>query len=202
MDLSLLMQTNFMARTSLAFACPIIKARPANCKRLFCPRNPKILLDFCDIRLKAEILHRTNANSQKLPHLRRSGVLPRPRRMHNRNRTTNGDPVQRPVGADASVRPLGNYGFAATCRKNGTSPSPTAIVIHCTVSHWRVPICGCTPPGGQGRPPLRVRSGLHRCTRIYGIVRRGRGKPCPYVTTNFGGSCKPSLGIENVTILC
>ena len=99
MDLSLLMQTNFMARTSLAFACPIIKARPANCKRLFCPRNPKILLDFCDIRLKAEILHRTNANSQKLPHLRRGGVLPRPRRMHNRNRTTNGDPVQRPVGA-------------------------------------------------------------------------------------------------------
>ena len=103
MDLSLLMQTNFMARTSLAFACPIIKARPANCKRLFYPRNPKILLDFCDIRLKAEILHRTNANSQKLPHLRRGGVLPRPRRMHHRNRTTNGDPVQRPVGARACL---------------------------------------------------------------------------------------------------
>ena len=122
MHLCLLLQTNFMARTPFTFACPIIKARPANCKRLFCPRNPKILLDFCDIRLKAEILHRTNANSQKLPHLRRGGVLPRPRRMHNRNRTTNGDPVQRPVGADASVRPLGNYGFAATFRQIGRAP--------------------------------------------------------------------------------
>ena len=32
---------------------------------------------------------------------------------------TIGNHAQRPVGADASVRPLGNHRFAATCRKNG-----------------------------------------------------------------------------------
>ena len=32
---------------------------------------------------------------------------------------TIGDPAQRPVGADASVRPWGNCGFAAAVRKNG-----------------------------------------------------------------------------------
>ena len=156
MDLSLLMQTNFMARTSLAFACPIIKARPANCKRLFCPRNPKILLDFCDIRLKAEILHRTNANSQKLPHLRRGGVLPRPRRAHHQNCATNGDHIPCFVGADASVRPLGNCGFAATLRENGRASCGRT---------------GSSAPTGADRFAL-VRAGLRRYS-----AGRGRAPP-------------------------
>ena len=188
MDLSLLMQTNFMARTSLAFACPIIKARPANCKRLFCPRNPKISLDFCDIRLKAEILHRTNANSQKLPHLRRGGVLPRPRRMHNRNRTTNGDPVQRPVGADASVRPLGNYGFAATFRQIGHAPcGESAASTPTNVVRIRI---GASVFAGLCRRADRV-------VRPYGCARVCIGASGFATSYRAGGAC-PS----RVFLLC
>ena len=61
------------------------------------------------------------------------------------------------------------------------------------------------PTGGQGRPPLRVRSCSHRCTKICNVVPRGRGRtpplrqiitcslftityslnsPRPYITTN------------------
>ena len=48
---------------------------------------------------------------------------------------TIGNHAQRPVGADASVRPLGNHRFAATCRKNGraacgesAASTPTNVV--------------------------------------------------------------------------
>ena len=35
------------------------------------------------------------------------------------------------------------------------------------------------PTGGQGRPPLRVRSCSHRCTKICNVVPRGRGRTPP-----------------------
>ena len=114
-----------------------------------------------------------------------------------------GDPAQRPVGADASVRPLGNCGFAATCRKNERAPcgsmrrpqasfeaQPRAARLlapkmgidpykRCTDLHLYIRFCGCILPGGQGRPPLRVRACLHRCARICNILRRGRGRTPP-----------------------
>ena len=67
------------------------------------------------------------------------------------------------------------------------------------------------PTGGQGRPPLRVRSCSHRCTKICNVVPRGRGRipplrkiitysrftitsylnsPLPCVTTKRGVSSK------------
>ena len=45
--------------------------------------------------------------------------MPLPRRAHHQNCTTDGDLASCFVGADASVRPIGNYDFAATFHKNG-----------------------------------------------------------------------------------
>ena len=114
-----------------------------------------------------------------------------------------GDPVQHPVGADASVRPWGNGKFAAAYRKNGRASygsmrrpqasfeaQPRAARLlapkmgidpykRFTVSHWRVRIRGCVPPGGQGRPPLRVHAVPHWCARICDVVPCGRGRTPP-----------------------
>ena len=38
----------------------------------------------------------------------------------------------------------------------------------------------CLPPGGQGRPPLRVRACLHWCGQICSIVPPGGVEPLPY----------------------
>ena len=57
---------------------------------------------------------------------------------------------------------------------------------HFTDSPGRVHICRYVLPGGQRRPPLRVRTVSHWCIQIYDGVPRGRGKPRPYVTTKCG----------------
>ena len=44
---------------------------------------------------------------------------------------------------------------------------------------WRVRVHRCVLPGGQRRPPLRVRTALHWCARIRNVVRRGRGRTSP-----------------------
>ena len=114
-----------------------------------------------------------------------------------------GDHAQRPVGADDPVRPLGNGKFAATYCKNGRAAcgsmrrpqasfeaQPRAARLlapkmgidpykRYAYSHWRVHVCGYVLPGGQGRPPLRVRACSHRCTKIRDIVLRGRGRTPP-----------------------
>ena len=66
---------------------------------------------------------------------RRGGVLPRPRRAHGQICTADGDNVKRSVGADDSVRPLGNDKFAAMFRKNdcalcgeSAASTPTNVV--------------------------------------------------------------------------
>ena len=50
----------------------------------------------------------------------------------------------------------------------------------CTDSPGCIRICGYAPPGGQGRPPLRVRSILHWCVCICNIVPPGGVEPRPY----------------------
>ena len=116
---------------------------------------------------------------------------------------TIGENEKCPVGADASVRPLGNCGFAATCRKNERAPcrsmrrpqasfeaQPRAARLlapkmgidpykRCADLHWCIRFCRCVLPGGQRRPPLRVRACSHRCTEIYYVVPRGRGRTPP-----------------------
>ena len=119
-----------------------------------------------------------------------------------------GDPAQRPVGADASVRPWGNDKFAATFRKNGRAPcgsmrrpqasfeaQPRAARLlapkmgidpykRVTDSHWCVRVCGYIPPGGQGRPPLRVRAVSHWRVRFCGVVQPGGASPSPTLRRN------------------
>ena len=51
---------------------------------------------------------------------------------------------------------------------------------HFTVLHWCIRFCGCVLPGGQGRPPLRVRACLHWCGQICSIVPPGGVEPLPY----------------------
>ena len=63
--------------------------------------------------------------------------------------------------------------------------------------HRCIRFYGCVPPGGQGRPPLRVHTVLHWCAWICNIVPRGRGKPRPYVTTNWGKYCKKGRSIRS-----
>ena len=41
------------------------------------------------------------------------------------------------------------------------------------------------PTGGQGRPPLRVRSCSHRYTKICNVVPRGRGRTPPLRQNNY-----------------
>ena len=105
-----------------------------------------------------------------------------------------GENVKRPVGADASVRPLGNDKFAATFRKKRMCVVRVDVGIdpykRYADSPGCVRVCGCVPPGGQGRPPLRVHTIPHWCAQIRNIVLRGRGKPRPYVTTKWGGGTK------------
>ena len=56
----------------------------------------------------------------------------------------------------------------------------------CAICRWCVQICACILPGGQRRPPLRVRACLHRCVRIYDVLPRGRGRtPHPTQTWQF-----------------
>ena len=52
----------------------------------------------------------------------------------------------------------------------------------CTDSPGCIPICGCIPPGGQSRPPLRVRTVLHWCAQICHVVPPGEVEPRPYAT--------------------
>ena len=114
-----------------------------------------------------------------------------------------GENAQRLVGADASVRPWGNGKFAAAYRKNGRAAcesmrrpqagfeaQPRAARLLAprmgidpykrgADSHWCVRVCGCIPPGGQRRPPLRVHPFPHWCTQFCGGVPRGRGRAPP-----------------------
>ena len=65
------------------------------------------------------------------------------------------------------------------------NPSPTAIGIDCTGSHWCARFFGCVPPGGQGRPPLRVRTvfaSVHQNLRRR-TARAGRAPPLRYDET-------------------
>ena len=134
---------------------------------------------------------------------RRGGVLPRPAGRGNKFCTAYGDNVKRSVGADASVRPWGNGKFVAAYRKNGRAPrgsmrrpqasfeaQPRAARLlapkmgidpykYGTDSHRCIRFCGCAPPGGQGRPPLRVHTVLHWCIQFCDVVPRGRGRTPP-----------------------
>ena len=44
---------------------------------------------------------------------------------------------------------------------------------------WGARVHRCVLPGGQRRPPLRVRTASHWCARIRNVVRRGRGRTSP-----------------------
>ena len=94
-----------------------------------------------------------------------------------------GENAKGSVGADDPVRPLGNGKFAAAFRKNGRAPygsmwasTPTNIVRG---HRWCVRVCRCVPPGGQRRPPLRVRTVSHWCIQFCNAVLRGRGRTPP-----------------------
>ena len=135
---------------------------------------------------------------QRLPTRRRGGVLPRPRTVHQQIRTTNGDHATCPVPhwcipicgivPPGGVEPLpyANLEVLAIQRKQcdfadaswrvdvGIDPYKRA-----TDSPGCIRVCGCILPGGQGRPPLRVRAYSHRCVQICGIVLPGGASPAP-----------------------
>ena len=114
--------------------------------------------------------------------------------------------VQHPVGADASVRPLGNCGFAATLRENGRAScgrtESSALRVH-TVSHWCVRVCGVILPGGAEPLPYG------NCDRLYGFalvrpdlqmptaqsLRHGFAVPPPFTQGRLWRGGKPPNGI-------
>ena len=91
--------------------------------------------------------------------------------------------VKCPVGADDPVRPLGNGVFAAAYRKNGHAPCGESAASTPTngirIRRWCVRICGCVLPGGQRRPPLRVRTVPHWFIQFCYVIPRGRGRTPP-----------------------
>ena len=100
--------------------------------------------------------------------------------------------VRRPrnilVGADDPVRPWGNCEFAVAFHKNGRAPygsmwasTPTNIL---RVRRWYIRFCRCVLPGGQRRPPLRVRAGSHGANKFAALYRReGQATPLRYDET-------------------
>ena len=50
----------------------------------------------------------------------------------------------------------------------------------CAFSHQCARVRRCVPPGGQGRPPLRVRTVSHWCTQICNGVPPAGVEPLPY----------------------
>ena len=121
------------------------------------------------------------------------------------------------VGADDPVRPWGNGKFVTTfrqigCASCGSMRHPQAIFEaqpraarllapkmgiarykHGAYSPGCVHFCGCVPPGGQGRPPLRVHTISHWCIPICRAVPHNpsvTASPChlPFHKGGFGAS--------------
>ena len=96
---------------------------------------------------------------------------------------TIGENAQRPVGADASVRPLGTTVLPQRFVKTVVPTARVDVGIdpykRYTDSPGCIRVCGCVPPGGQRRPPLRVHTILHWCAWICNIVPHGRGRTPP-----------------------
>ena len=49
----------------------------------------------------------------------------------------------------------------------------------CACPHWCIRVCGCVLPGGQRRPPLRVRTVPHWFIQFCYVIPRGRGRTPP-----------------------
>ena len=166
MDLSLLLQTNFMARTSLAFACPIIKASSPNCKRLFCPRNTKFLSIFCDIWTKGRNLMPcripdAGAGSHRPLGFPWGPIPP------IRGKCPAGTKGVGTDGCGASLRRQMRVGeqlrFAEHAKLFASAPRPSSVSLRLTAS----------PRGSQDASANR------HCPKRTAVRTRGRGLPLP-----------------------
>ena len=156
---------------------------------------------------------------QHLPTRRRGGVLPRPRRTQSQNRTTKrrprtipvgvdahidpagcnrkfartiGENAQRPVGADASVRPLGNGKFAATFRKNDCALCGRARHRPLQMLYGFAGVHSCLQVRTAGRTEASAPTGAYRSALVHSkfatVYRAGGVEPLPYAGLTVG--CK------------